>query len=86
MAEDQKLQSIRDEKTGLLVLRTAKGELVGSIGTTRSLARSDIIELGSFIDRSKYMFINAAGEFEQGVFYATEEEALKAVSARQNPF
>lgn len=81
--EDEKLQSFRDEKTGLLVLRNAKGEPVGTIGTTRNLGKASIIELGSFIDRTKYVFINAAGEAEQGVFYETEEEALKAVAAKQ---
>jgi hypothetical protein len=74
--EGQKLQSVRDEKTGLLVLHTVKGEHVGTIGTAKNLAKAGIIELGSFIDRSKYMFINAAGEIEKGVFYTTEEEAL----------
>lgn len=81
--EDEKLQSVRDETTGLLVLRTAKGEPVGAIGTARSLAKASAVELGSFIDRGMYLFINAAGEVEQGVFYATEEDALKAVAAKQ---
>ena len=84
--EDQKLQSVRDEKNGLLVLRTTKGEPVGTIGTVRNIASAGIIEPGSFIDRSKYLFVNAAGKIEQGVFYATEEDALKAVVARQNQF
>ena len=84
--ETQKLQFTRDEKTGLLILRTVKGELVGTIGTTRNLAKAGIVELGSFIDRSKYMFINAAGEFENGVFYTTEEEALKAAYAHKTSF
>ncbi|MDL2283974.1 hypothetical protein LJC19_02365 [Oxalobacter sp. OttesenSCG-928-P03] len=84
MAADKKLQSARDEKTGLLVLRTAKGEPVGTIGTVRNIAKAGIIEPGSFINREKYIFTNAAGEIEQGVFYATEEEALKAVAAKLN--
>ena len=83
--EEQKLQSVRDEKTGLLILHTAKGEPVGTIGTTRNLGKAGIIELGSFIDRTKYIFANTAGEVEQGVFYATEEEALKAVAAKLLP-
>ena len=84
MVKNQKLQSTRDEKTDWLVLRTAKGEPVGTIGTTRSIARAGIIELGSFIDRGKYVFVNATGEIEQGIFYATEEDALKAVAKKQN--
>ena len=82
--KNQKLQSTRDEKNGLLVLHTAQGESVGTIGTTRSIASAGIIELGSFIDRGKYIFVNAAGEIEQGVFYVTEEDALKAVAEKQN--
>ncbi len=85
MVGSEKLQSVRDEETGLLVLRTAKGELVGTIGTSRNLAKANILELGSFIDRSKFTFVNAVGEIEQGVFYTTEDEALKAVTAKQNP-
>ena len=81
--EDKKLQSIRDEKTGLLVLSTAEGEFVGTIGSVRGLARAGIIEPGSFIDRSKFMFINVAGEIEKGVFYTTEEEALKVIDEKK---
>ena len=82
--DGEKLQSVRDEKTGLLVLRTAEGELVGTIGTVRNISSAGIIEPGSFIDRTKYLFVNAAGAIEQGVFYATEEEALKAIAAEQD--
>jgi len=81
--ESKKLQSTRDEKTGLLVLSTAGGEFVGTIGTVRGLAKAGVIEPGSFIDRTKFMFINVAGEIEKGVFYSTEEEALTAVDEKQ---
>ncbi|WAW09270.1 hypothetical protein NB640_08315 [Oxalobacter vibrioformis] len=76
MVEGEKLQSVRDEKTGLLVLRTAEGKPVGTIGTVRNISGAGIIEPGSFIDRTKYIFVTTAGEIEQGVFYATEEDAL----------
>ena len=82
--EGEKLQSTRDDKTGLLVLRTVKGEFVGTIGTVRNISSAGIIEPGSFIDRTKYIFVNAAGAIEQGVFYATEEEALRAIVAKQD--
>lgn len=82
--KNQKLQSARDEETGLLVLRTARGEPFGTIGTVRGIARAGIIEPGSFINRDAYIFVSAAGQIEQGVFYATEEEALEAVEAKQD--
>ena len=80
----EKMKSVRDEKTGLLVLSTDQGELIGRIGTVRGFAKAGIIEPGSFINRSSFMFINAAGEIEKGVFYTTEEEALNSVETKQD--